>query len=99
MPNERVAELIARKRQLVEELQDDVPNRSLTATERLAKVQEIRSSFDEIIETEAGQRLLTLGNLLLRSDELGVLDGAILTPFSEEQLLTQDEIVLLVEQS
>lgn len=55
MPNERVAELIARKRQLVEELQNDVPNRSLTATERLAKVQEIRSSLDEIIETEEAE--------------------------------------------
>lgn len=54
---------------------------------------------DEIILSELGQRLVTFGNLLLRADELGVLDGAILKPEDEGQLLTQDELILLVEQS
>jgi len=54
---------------------------------------------DEIVLSEAGQRLVTFGNLLLRVDELGILDGAILKPEDEQQLLTQDELILLVEQS
>jgi len=54
---------------------------------------------DEIILSEAGQRLVTFDNLLLRADELGILSGSILKPEDEGQLLTQNELILLVEQS
>lgn len=70
MPNERVTELIARKRQLVEELLDDVTTRSLTATERLAKVQEIRNSFNEVIETEEAE----LGEIQTKPDYGSLLE-------------------------
>jgi phage baseplate assembly protein W len=55
---------------------------------------------DEIILSEAGNRLLTFAGLLLRTDELGILDGAILTVGTngDVQLLTQDEKVILSEQ-
>tara|TARA_S200002703_G_scaffold141621_1_gene133568 strand:- start:10479 stop:11141 length:663 start_codon:yes stop_codon:yes gene_type:complete len=53
---------------------------------------------DEIIKTEDNSRLLTLSNLLLRADELGIFDGAILTVPDGVQLLTQQEEVLLTEQ-
>ena len=52
---------------------------------------------DEILLTETGSRLLTFSNLLLRADELGILDGAILTVPDEVQLLTQDERILIKE--
>ena len=54
---------------------------------------------DEILRTEQNERLLTLDNVLLRTDELGLVDGAILTVPFEDQLLSQDEQVLIVEQS
>jgi len=54
---------------------------------------------DEILKTEQNERLLTLDNVLLRTDELGLVDGAILTVPFEDQLLSQDEQVLIVEQS
>ena len=55
---------------------------------------------DEIILSEAGNRLLTFDGLLLRTDELGILDGAILTVGTngDIQLLTQNEEVILSEQ-
>jgi len=53
---------------------------------------------DEIIKTENNERLLTFDNLLLRADELGLVDGAILTVPEENQLLTQEETVLIVNQ-
>jgi hypothetical protein len=55
---------------------------------------------DEIILSEAGNRLLTFAGLLLRTDELGILDGAILTVGTngDIQLLTQNEEVILSEQ-
>jgi len=52
---------------------------------------------DEILKTESGSRLLTFSNLLLRADELDIIDGAILTVPDEVQLLTEDEIVLITE--
>lgn len=52
---------------------------------------------DEILKTESGSRLLTFSNLLLRADELDIIDGAILTVPDEVQLLTEDEIVLIKE--
>ena len=54
---------------------------------------------DEIIKTEAGERLLTFDNFLLRADELDILDGAILTVPDAVQILTQNEDILIVEQS
>jgi len=54
---------------------------------------------DNIILSEERERLLTLDNLLLRIDGLAIVDGAILTVPDENQLLTQDEIVLVVNQS
>ena len=54
---------------------------------------------DEILRTEQNERLLTLDNVLLRTDELGLVDGAILTVPFEDQLLSQNEQVLIVEQS
>ncbi len=53
---------------------------------------------DEILLSEAGSRMLTFDGLLLRTDELGIIPGAILTVPDEVQLLTQGEIVLIVEQ-
>jgi phage baseplate assembly protein W len=54
---------------------------------------------ENIILSEERERLLTLDNLLLRIDGLAIVDGAILTVPDENQLLTQDEIVLVVNQS
>jgi len=60
---------------------------------------------DEILLSEAGSRLLTFDGLLLRTDELGIIPGAILTVYDplEFQLLTEDpnpalnELVLINE--
>jgi phage baseplate assembly protein W len=53
---------------------------------------------DEIIKTEANERLLTFDSLLLRADELDIVDGAILTVPDENQLLTQSETVIIINQ-
>ena len=54
---------------------------------------------DEIIQTENLSRLLTFDNLLLRADELGIFDGAILTVPDGIQLLTQQEDVIIADQT
>ena len=54
---------------------------------------------DEIILSENGSRLLTLDDILLRADELGLIDGSILTVPGEDQILTQNEFVLITEQT
>jgi len=54
---------------------------------------------DEIILSENGSRLLTLDDILLRADELGLIDGSILTAPGEDQILTQNEFVLITEQT
>jgi len=53
---------------------------------------------DEILLTEGADRILTEDSILLRVDGLQIVDGAILTVPDEDQLLTQEEIVLIVNQ-
>lgn len=54
---------------------------------------------DEILLTEANDRILTFEGVLLRVDNLPQEDGALLTQTTLDQLLTQDERVLVINQS